>query len=376
MNDRTTRNVVTVVVVGVLLVVVANVAAWALDHAVGGNQPGGKSGSSYATTADGLAAYAQLLADYGHPVRRVRGDLAQVEIDPGSTLIVTGGNGEAFLATGDVDSITRFVARGGTAVLVELPARDVRSIAGVDPIVREGVRDYHEFAESLGPLRTVRTDAAAAYTAGRELTPLASDGDRVLLGRTQAGAGGGETELLADSSPIENARIGEADNAAFGLALAGAADTPVVFAEGVHGYGESRGLGALPGRWKVALFALGVAAIVFAWARARRLGPPDRPARTLPPARSDYVDAMASTLERTSDSVAALAPLGAWSREQIKQHAGLPADAERATIETAARQMGLTDDEIVALWHPPASTDDVLALGRVVARVTDERTLR
>ncbi len=85
---------------------------------------------------------------------------------------------------------------------------------------------------------------------------------------------------------------------------------------------------------------------------------------------------MASTLERTSDSVAALAPLGAWSREQIKQRAGLPVDAERATIETAARQMGLTDDEIVALWHPPANTDDVLALGRVVARVTDERTLR
>ena len=149
-----------------------------------------------------------------------------------------------------------------------------------------------------------------------------------------------------------------------------------MFAEGVHGYGESRGLGALPGRWKVALFGLGVAAIVFAWAHARRLGPPDRPTRTLPPARSDYVDAMASTLERTSDSVAALAPLGAWSRERIKQHAGLPVDADRATIETAARQMGLTDDEIVALWHPPASTDDVLALGRVVARVTDERTLR
>ena len=103
----------------------------------------------------------------------------------------------------------------------------------------------------------------------------------MLLGGTQArvGDGGGEMELLADGSPIENARIDEADNAAFGLALAGAAGTPVVFAEGVHGYGESRGLGAIPGRWKVALFGLGVAAIVFAWAHARRLGPPDRPTR-------------------------------------------------------------------------------------------------
>lgn len=377
MTDRTTRTVATVVIVAVLLVVVANVVAWALDHAVGGNQPSGKSGSSYATTADGLAAYAQLLADYGHPVRRLRGDLAQADIDPGSTLIITGGNGDAFLAAGDVDSVTRFVALGGRAVLVDLPARDLRFIAGVDPTVLDGVRDYRDFAESLGPLRTVRTDAAVAYAADRDLTPLATEGDRVLLGGTQTGSGGsGETELLADSSPIENARIGEADNAAFGLALAGPADAPVVFAEGVHGYGESRGLGALPGRWKIALFGLGVAAIVFAWAHARRLGPPDRPTRTLPPARSEYVDAMASTLERTSDSVAALAPLGAWSRERIKEHAGLPVDADRTTIDTAARQMGLTDDEIVALWRPPASTDDVLALGRVVARVTDERTLR
>ncbi len=199
--------VATVVIVAVLLVVVANVVAWALDHAVGGNQPGGKSGSSYATSGDGLAAYAQLLADYGYPVRRIRGDLAQADIDPGSTLIVTGGNGDAFLAAGDVDSVTRFVALGGRAVLVDLPARDLRSIAGIDPTVVDGVRDYHDFAESLGPLRTVRTDAAAAYAAGRDLTPLASEGDRVLLGGTQAasGDGGGEMELLADGSPIENA---------------------------------------------------------------------------------------------------------------------------------------------------------------------------
>ena len=374
MKDRTTRNVVSVVIVVVLLVVVVNVVAWALDSAVGGSEPEGKAGSSYATSEGGLAAYAQLLADYGHPVQRVRGDIASAELDPTATLIVTSGDGDAFLEPDDVDGIAGFVRRGGRAVLVELPARDLQSIAGVDPEVVDGVRDYDEFAESLGPLRTVRTDATAAYDAASDLAPMARAGDRVLLGNTNAN--GGEALLLADGSPIENARIAEADNAAFGLALAGPADTPVVFAEGVHGYGEARGLGALPSRWKVALFAIGVAAIVFAWARARRLGPPDQPTRTLPPARSVYVDAMATTLEHTADSAAALAPLGAWSRERIKRQAGLPADADRATVEAAARQMGLTEDEIVALWRAPTSSEDVLALGRVVARVTEERTLR
>jgi hypothetical protein len=366
--------VVTVVVVVVLLVVVVNVVAWALDNAVGGSEPEGKSGSSYATSEGGLAAYAQLLADYGHPVTRVRGTVASAALDPDATLIVASGDGQAFLEPDDVDGIAAFVRGGGRTVLVEVPPADLVSIAGIDPEVGDGTRDYHEFAESLGALRTVRTDASAAYDASRDLTPMAREGDRILLGSTDAN--GGETLLLADGSPIENARIGEADNAAFGLALAGPADTPVVFAEGVHGYGEARGLGALPSRWKVALFAIGVAAIVFAWARARRLGPPDQPTRTLPPARSVYVDAMATTLERTADSAAALAPLGAWSRERIKVRAGLPADADRETIEAAARQMGLTEDEIVALWRAPTSAETVLALGRVVARVTDERTLR
>ena len=99
-----------------------NLVAWALDNAVGGSEPEGQAGSSYATSEGGLAAYAQLLADYGHPVQRVRGDIASAELDPTATLIVTSGDGDAFLEPDDVDGIAGFVRRGGRAVLVELPA--------------------------------------------------------------------------------------------------------------------------------------------------------------------------------------------------------------------------------------------------------------
>ena len=56
-------------------------------------------------------------------------------------------------------------------------------------------------------------------------------------------AGRGRIALLADTSPLQNRLLGEADNAAFALALSGRG--PLTFVESVHGYGPARGLAAL-----------------------------------------------------------------------------------------------------------------------------------
>ena len=151
-----------------------------------------------------------------------------------------------------------------------------------------------------------------------------------------------------------------------------------MFAEGVHGYGESTRAGRDPRRaGRSRCFGLGVAAIVFAWAHARRLGPPDRPTRdaaaaAVPTTSSDGEHA------RTHPRLRCRARTAAVRGRATSQTGapGCPPTRNDATIETRRATMGLTDDEIVALWHPPANTDDVLALGRVVARVTDERTLQ
>src|SRR5439155_492659 len=135
---------------------------------------------------------------------------------------------------------------------------------------------------------------------------VVGDAGTALLTRDQVGRG--EIYFLADVSPLENAYLGNGDNAAFGLALAGDAGRPVVFAEGVHGYGASRGLAAIPDRWKVALILVALAALAFAWSRARRFGPPDQSRRELPPARAEYVQALSISLERTRDHAGALAP--------------------------------------------------------------------
>jgi hypothetical protein len=182
--------------------------------------------------------------------------------------------------------------------------------------------------------------------------------------------------LLADISVITNAYLARADNAALGLSLAGD-DGRIVFLEGVHGYkkaGEDGGgMSAIPSRWKYALLVFAAAAIVFAWARGRRLGPAHRPRRDLPPARAEYVDALSGTLARTGEPGAALDGLGEWTRRTAAQRAGLAPDAAKQEVDDALRRLGLSDEEIAALDHAPRTEAEILALGRAAARVTDGR---
>ena len=60
----------------VVLLVALNFLAQALDRAAGGGAPSGANDSSYATTDQGLAAYAALLAHFDHTVTRQRGSFA------------------------------------------------------------------------------------------------------------------------------------------------------------------------------------------------------------------------------------------------------------------------------------------------------------
>ena len=95
------------------------------------------------------------------------------------------------------------------------------------------------------------------------------NGDALLLRRT---LGRGTLQLLADVSPLQNRLLGSADNAQLGLEVAGPRTRPVVFVESVHGYGQSRGVAALPIGWKFAFCALALAGLLWVAARGRRLG--------------------------------------------------------------------------------------------------------
>ena len=73
---------------GLLACVVALNVLLVLLHSLSGGTPGGRPSSSYATAPDGVAAYASLLGREGHRVSRLRGDVADANLDPATTLVL------------------------------------------------------------------------------------------------------------------------------------------------------------------------------------------------------------------------------------------------------------------------------------------------
>ena len=351
-------------------VIAVNLLAPGIDHAVGGSAPSGVAGSSYGTQGTGLAAAASLFTHYGYSVTRQRGDIAAATLDPAATTFVI----EPQTLTADDDAaLLQFVSQGGRLV-----------IGGADPFYLRRFRDHPPVWAANGrtsytdidpALFARRVDAAGdgAWTDPGSGVVLAYTGDTALITRDRVGLG--EIFFVADPSPLENDYLARSDNAALALGLAGGSSRPVTFAEGTHGFGAKRGLGAIPTPWKISLLILAVAAVVLAWSRSRRLGPPDQPARELPPARAEYVRALAVTLERSRDPATALAPMQAWARAHIATRAHLSSDASAEQIDRAAIALGCSEAERAALWYPPTDDNAALVLGRLVSRLSqDERS--
>jgi hypothetical protein len=354
-------------VVGGLLAL--NLLARGLDQSVGGNQPGGASGSSYATGSDGVNAYASLLTRFGHPIARVRGSLADARLDPAATVMVVDPQS---LTHDEAAALASFAGAGGRLVIGGPQPFYLRQFATNPPRwSSDGAAQYDRVDPVFTGVHLVATAAAGSFTNAGSGRALVQSGAQVLL--TQDRVGSGEIFFLADVSALENAYLGtDADNAAFALALAGASGRTVVFAEGVHGFGTTRGLRAIPTRWKIALGGFALAALCFVASRAWRMGPPDRESRKLAPARAEYVRALSLSLERTRDAPGALTPLRQWARARVAARTALAPDAPDEMLDRAARALGCTDSERAALHAPLANDDDVLALGHLVARVTDD----
>ncbi|MGQ0824418.1 MAG: DUF4350 domain-containing protein [Actinomycetota bacterium] len=354
----------------VMLIIGCNLLARGLDDSVGGREPTGASNSTYASTGEGLAGYFELLTRWGHPVDRIRGELGDANLDPSHTLVIVAP--AVLLSEQDEQAVELFVEFGGRLVLAGVDGGVTSQLLGDRaPAETDGAEHYTQFASSLPLLSRVVVDGDAAYESSEVYRVLVREDAAVLAMTARVGAG--EVVLLADPSLVQNESLVEDDNAALAVELAGEDGRTVVFAEGVHGYGKATGLDAIPTRWRYALAFLALAAVVFSWARGRRLGPPDRPRRDLPPARSEYITALGTTLGRTGDRASALATVAAHGRAQIARRAALPADADRTAFDAAARQLGLDDDEIAALWSPPGDDAGVMQLGRAVARASDER---
>jgi hypothetical protein len=352
-----------VLVAGALLAV-ATVASMLPGRGSGTDSPS----SSYSTGPDGSGAYAELLGRFGHPVRRIRGDLGRATLEPGTTLVIL----DAPLTGAGIRPVLRFVRAGGRLVAggagaAELLEKLLDDPPGFEPTPVDAATPAGDAPEGDG-IGLVRLAGEGSFRRPGSLEPLLAERGGTTLVALAGNVGQGRVVALADPTPLHNRLLGAADNAGFGLAVAGPAETPVAFAEGPHGYGTGEGLAALPSRWRVALAGLGLSAAVWLGARSRRLGPPEDEARTLGPRRRAYVDALAGTLGRTGRPAEAAEPVRVRARSLVAVRTGLPPDAPDDALRAAAARLGLPADEgeaLVALHGEPG----VLAAGRALARL-------
>jgi len=355
-----------VVVVGAL--VALNLVAGGIDNAVGGREPTGVAGSSYGSQDSGLAGLAALFTHYGHPISRVRGSLADAILDPDSTVFVID---PKTLTDADDAALVDFTSEGGRLVIGGSEPFYLHRLRDRPPVwSSDGTATYGQIDTQLGDISQVATAAQGSWTDAGSGVVVAGSDDEALV--TESRVGRGEMFFVADVSPLENSYLAVADDAAFALGLAGSSPRPVEFAEGVHGYGQHGGWGAIPTPWKVALAVLATAAVALAWSRSRRFGPPDRPARVLPPARAEYVRALAVSLQRTRDPEHALASMQQWARTEVARRAHLRPDASLEEVDRGAIALGYTDAQRATIWHPPTDDDAVLALGRLVSQLSQQ----
>jgi hypothetical protein len=326
--------------------------------------PEGPRSSSFATSPQGAAAWAELARRSGHEVRVLRERPSDASLPTGGTVVML--DPDEF-SRGQARALRRFAERGGRVIAGGLEPGAWTSGLGATPEWESGGADRARVvvpSRATGAAADIRTAGEGHWKAGRDALPLVAgaEGPIVLLRRV----GRGEIALVADPSPLQNRLLDEADNATLALALAG--DGPLVFVEGPHGYGSATGLAALPPRFRWALVLLCLSALVLIVARWPRLGPPEAPDEPLFPPRRAYVDALAATLARTRERTAAVEAVRSAGRERLARRAALPRDANAETWTAAARAAGLTDEEARALQD---STDDEgIAAGRALARLS------
>jgi hypothetical protein len=277
--------------------------------------PSGPVSSSYATNAGGLAAWAELARRAGRTVVQLREPLDRSNIKNKNTLVIL--DPDALLHS-EGTRLLEFVRGGGRLVIgghepqgallalypdppgwspggggetVHRPVANDPALTGVREVRGAGEGEWSETKGARTLLSSSNAGGGAGGGAG------ADTGGAILIARA---LGRGEVYMLADASPLQNARLAQADNALLALGLAGPPARALVFVESLHGFGASTGLAALPGPWKLAFALLGLAALLWVAARGPRLGPPEpTPAAGQPP-RLAHVEALALLLRRSA----------------------------------------------------------------------------
>lgn len=369
-----------------------DIAFWALVVVVGGalivgsipEQERGRTPdrSSLEVSEDGYAAWALLLEERDIASSRIDRPPSEADLDPAGTIV---GLDLGALTAADEKALEEFVAAGGRLITGgRTSVESLEAIAGT-PLGREQ-GSFPDGAAlvpvpELAGVTEIVGDGSARFSDVGEALPLFGAAGSALL--VEGRRGDGEVLVLADSSPLANAQLASADNAQLAINLAGAPGRDQVrFLErlAVSGEDAATGLAALPGNWIFGFAGLVVAAVVLVLSRLRRLGPPDRPSSASAEPRIGYVDAMARTLARSRESVAAAEPVREAALARIQgvegtRGAGSSAagEADADMLAGRAERAGVDAEDAAALAAPLRTPADAVKATRALGRVWRER---
>ena len=359
----------TVVGVVAAAIVAVNLGLRALDQAT--RSPGGPASSSFATAREGVAAYAELLRRFDRPVVRLREPPRDTALDPGSTLVLLDARP---VSPDDARAIEDFVRAGGRLLHAGEDPGWLRAIDDEIPPwqpIPVGRANAAPGAEGLERVRSVEADGVGLWRTMDDVLLETPDGALAI----ERPLGQGEIVLLSTASPLQNRLLAEADNAAFGLAAAGPVGRSVVFAESYHGYGAASGLDAIPGKWWWAFGGLCLAALTFAFARGRRLGPPELPGRELPPARVEFAEALAVQLAKTRPRSEGVRTARRLVRARLARELRLPPDANDETFRATAASRGFDPELVDPALGSGSGEGELLALGNALRRLEREEAV-
>lgn len=293
----------------------------------------GPAGSSFATTATGVAALHDVLFQAGRDPARLLQPVTGAALRGTDTFLVAdvGLNG---YERSELDALTSYVTDGGSLLVLGQPPQSLLDAFDIT-ISWQGT--------ALGSVSTtsgLTVDAPrfGSFAPGHAGTVLASN-DR---GDLAVSFVGGSVVLVADSSIAHNDTIDQADNIVFLGDLLGGV---TIFDDYRHGYDTSTSTGLLdaaPGNWRGAALVGTVVLLLVLVAYGRRFGPAEPQERELAPDRGDFVDSVTRRVLRTGGPV---------PRDEIRlaltRALQLPPDADDGQIMRRARAVGATvpDDD-------------------------------
>ena len=349
----------------IALVVVCTSGVIALIAADPTIDPESPAGSSYNTTPDGAAAYAELLQRSGYSVERTRIPLSQRSIPGDDTIVILGGAG---LPAEDDAALAEFVRRGGRLIV---SGGAVNVVGFAPPLQPEpaATRQVSVFPHpDLRGIEEIAVPGAEGFAVWGSMIPLFGDRD---LASVLVAADSGTVFVLVDPLILSNSALGLHDNAALGLAMAGSTARRVHFVEYPHGYMPSQGLGTISGRWRTATYFVVAAGLMWLLAHARRLGPPEVASGAMAnPPRSAYVTALATAMSRADNKTGATAGLEAYVRRRVAARTGLDTELTPDEYNAAATSLATRAEDLELALGSAGGSDAVLAVGRVVSDLT------